>query len=840
MTRTRRELDGLLHGFALERERPAAAPEPAPSASPSASAADLPSSAADLATLLRSSQLGGVQAGTEVDERGRVLNEEGLPFVDVVESEAEAPVAPSAVQPATQPETAMERDEKKRWMDEVFARLEREETHASDDESASEGEPAKSSDDDEDDDDGSQPGDAAPSTPLPSAQRPAPLRSVLKRTNSAASSGVATPTPGFQRGFLNLNPSSPGPQRSNDPFLFAAGVLPTPQTEAPSPALPASAPTSPAPKGRKMRFLNLNPSSPDADGVSSPLDAAGASTTPIATSASAEMARASSSHARESSTSADEDSTRLTRSLELPARRRKQVRIKSPARPATSDSPERRHFARGGRPLAPPVPSRIDESERKDAEEEARRIVELLGPGVARGHPNAPPDLDALERARAEDEQQRLPPPVPPLPKGPTMKDAVVERKPAAQPLMPTAAPSMFKRGFLNRNAAGPSKAARERQLPDAPRRSQGMSALERAGQVDDDEEAKGRAPLPHARPSKAFAERLEKRRAGEAEAPEDEEDAQQGRVRFAAPQAIEDDPGDVSPPPDDGDPPDASSDEAWMLSSDDDSSIDLDALAPSFDALVDDLHSAELAREYELAKAGLAEARERAAQRMLLGGSDAMDDTDEEEDGTDIVPPERQEGERVSRFKASRVARAAGFAGGRSRELSTPSREEQDRRADEVGHELAHMLEDAQNVGPSDDADTHPPARGLGAPPPRVAMVIPTLAPVRYPKNARELLQGERRGPIDLEGESEDEDALQGVMRARLEEQEMRAGLPRESRTKAQAGPPEVRPAAAPLPEAAPDVAPAASVEPASERVEPAPKRVSRFKAARQSARDA
>lgn len=884
MTRTRRMLDGQLRDLAVERgERVPATAEPArasPAAAPSATTSSAAASAAatsatpgapsepDLAALLRSSQLGDLQGGTEVDERGRVLNEEGLPFVDVVESEAEAGGAGARAPPVAPPSAAaMAKDERRRWMDDVFAQLEREETHAgdSDDESASGREPEQASDDESPgatSDDASRPSSpppaATPSTPLPSAQRPAPLRSVLKRTNSAASVSAATkpaaPTPGFQRGFLNLNPSSPGPERSNDPFLFAAGVLPTPQTEAPSPVLPqrpaaASAPTSPAPKGRKMRFLNLNPSSPDADGVSSPLDVAGAvSAAPVVPSAMAEAkARASSSHTRFSSAerSADEgDEERLTRSLELPAGRRKQVRIKSPARPSTSDSPERRHFARGGRPLAAaaPVSARIDEAERKDAEEEARRIVELLGPGVARGHPNAPPNLDELERARGKEQQERPPlPPVPPLPKGPTMKDAVVERKPALQ-----AAP-MFKRGFLNRSAAGPSKAARERaqQLPVAPRRSQGVSALERAAQVDDEEEAKGRPQLPHARPSKAFAEKLEKRRAGEAletASPADDDSPAEGsRVRFAAP--AQDGEGESEP-----DPQPSSEDEAWMLSSDEESSIDLDALAPSFDSFVDDLQSAELVREYELAKAGLAASRERAAQRMLLGGGgEAMDDTDEEEDGTDIVPPERPEGEKVSRFKASRVARAAGFAGSRSHELSTPraepSREEQDRRADEAGHELAHMLEDAQNVGPAGedpDSDSQPPARGLGAPPPRVAMVIPTIAPVRYPKNARELLQGERVGPVDLEGESEDEDALQGVMRARLEEQEMRAGLPRESRAKAQDGPPEVRPAAAPtthtpLPDAAPDVAPVPGGQPPAE-----PKRVSRFKAARQSARGA
>lgn len=1010
LTLLRRKLDALLRtATGAEAVDPAASEAtPAASSNTAAAAAKQP-----LTTLEALTQEEG---GTEVDAHGRVLNEEGLPFVDVVEpaaeEEASASSAAAAVAKEQAPQRSMSAEERNKWMADVFAKLASEEEAelASDDEqvplpNAAPSTPSRSSPAA-----AAAPSPSPPTTPIiASSSRPAPRRSALKRTHSNASS-TSTPTTaipppmalartppnfgaaGVRRGFLNLNPSSPAAERSSDPIAAAGAAL-------------ASA--SPAGAARAMAKLKLT------------------------------------AHGRESSTERstdEEDDVRMSRSEELPGSngrgaggKKKSVRIMSPTR-TRSRSPPRRRFARGGRPLPSWQPAssataaagsstaaakQPREADDAGVEEEARRIVQLLGPAVVRGHPNAPKDLEAMQRAKEEDDRNRLAALQPHAqgeeeeeefdvprrePRKPVMQQTVFERTPLnAAPAPPAAAASQsskpthstsasasakpgsaFKRGFLNRASAGPPKSSLARSAaaaaaaasssasapsasphlpssttstaPPAPRVSQGVSALERSLRADERAEAAAegegaeKPPLPHARPSKAFAAKLEARKraaAGESvpssSQPElgDEEKEREGRVRFAesvvlgettpkgkgkgvafaepsssAPQdeAEHDAPnltgdamgftdahprvdhaGDLSDeehrPYASGSSDDDGEEDADSLQWASDDSLDLDELAPSFSALASDFESAELAREYELAKAQLESARERAALSMLAGNATEEWEGEEDDDDDGYVPIDHgveEEGPGVrkeSRFRASRVARAAGYQVPRSKQLSTPSAsasngkarattlaEEDDvddttRRADEAGHELAHLLESAQNVGPhSSGADTQDPSStsistdggtgiGAGAHGIRPVMVIPSLAPVRYPRNARQLLSGSGEGgddapapapgPVALEAdeahdyEEEREEALMDVMRARLGAREMGLANAQLGGEMKREEPDQTRPpvVAARVRESKEEKEAAKQEQtPASASAQP-PKKVSRFKAARQMA---
>lgn len=166
--------------------------------------------------------------------------------------------------------------------------------------------------------------------------------------------------------------------------------------------------------------------------------------------------------------------------------------------------------------------------------------------------------------------------------------------------------------------------------------------------------------------------------------------------------------------------------------------------------------------------------------------------------------------GHKISRFKASRLAQAAsggsarasagvaagvGLRGPRASALGSNARvnktdADADAAADEAGHELAHLLQDAENIGSgaslSDAITMDAASRSLsgsgatntanGSGSGRPLMVIPQLAPVRFPRGSWPTVDDPRAGPegarvagaVPLEGESDDE-GLDEIMRQRL-----------------------------------------------------------------------
>ncbi|KAL9931942.1 hypothetical protein V8E36_009257 [Tilletia maclaganii] len=167
--------------------------------------------------------------------------------------------------------------------------------------------------------------------------------------------------------------------------------------------------------------------------------------------------------------------------------------------------------------------------------------------------------------------------------------------------------------------------------------------------------------------------------------------------------------------------------------------SDDLADLAPDLDA---DIDNAELAREYARARAGLLQSR-------ALDEARRSRDHSEQHGAEDIVPLDasiadpsvRSSGPRVSRFRASRLARAV--------------------------NDFDTLLQDSKS------GERNP------------LLVVPDLAPIRYPRNG-ELVDPSQPGVVvdnvDLDGESdEDDERLHEVMKARLlalEEQETVAGV--------------------------------------------------------------
>lgn len=400
-------------------------------------------------------------------------------------------------------------------------------------------------------------------------------------------------------------------------------------------------------------------------------------------------------------------------------------------------------------------------------EEEAQRIVNLLGPEVIQGHPNA-------ERIFADmkADQQRVvqapqaPPPEPSEPAKPAIGESIVERSaaaPADRAPPPRKKLSAFKQRQLERQGG-------QSDVPEAPQVSQGIPAIERAGRADEPLERRrahqGLPPqVPHARPSKAYAERLEKREKGEATggggalatpaAP-----ARASRVRFGAPTVVEaeppmdvedehedepmaDDDTDEENPsvhPYEQDSDAMESDDGLWDSDDEYTAEDLEALKPTMAAHSDDAFwSEELAREYAEAKARLAlpvqrpmplDDDEDAAEEYGVAPLDAsLAHTDSANTAAERERP------KVSRFKAARMA---------GEPIPDPNGDLAARREDAAGRALA------------DEVDG-------GAPAP--VMVLPSLAPVRYPKPTPD-----DPSAIDLDGESdEDDDRLQELMRARL-----------------------------------------------------------------------
>lgn len=164
-------------------------------------------------------------------------------------------------------------------------------------------------------------------------------------------------------------------------------------------------------------------------------------------------------------------------------------------------------------------------------------------------------------------------------------------------------------------------------------------------------------------------------------------------------------------------------------------------------------------------------------------------------------------------------------------------SQENPDAAADQAGHELAHLLMNAENAGPissSSKASTNsssPPSKQHShvspqeATLPKPAMVIPSLPPVRFP--ARDFnREDEFKGAVVLdesdEEESREDERLQQIMKERIEvrdrrENRKRMGIEEKESTSLDKNiPPKVKPSTVSEAQALP------------------PKKVSRFMASR------
>lgn len=484
-------------------------------------------------------------------------------------------------------------------------------------------------------------------------------------------------------------------------------------------------------------------------------------------------------------------------STDAPVRPKKQVRIAAPPSDSDDDDDENNDDEAS-------APAKRTATERRSksvhygrhpddvgVEEEAARIVDMLGPQIIEGHPNANRILADLRAEQTRMVQRAPPAPTPSepsVPPKPAIGEAVVERDtaPPSSAEAPRAAPrkklSAFKQRQLERQ--GHSSDAPVPPVPAAPQVSHGVPAIERAGRADESlapaRAQQGLPPqIPHARPTKAYAERLARRRQG---APNADDPAERvdvapdvpaaggRRVRFGAPTVVEpeemdeehesygvpDAPASDTEMDDEENPAvhpyerdsdemqtDDSDDEGLWDSDDEYTPADLEALKPSMSEHPEDAFwNEQLAKEYAEAKARLSLPATRlppppagddddAAESYGIAPLDASLASTAEERGTS-----QRSRPRVSQFKAARMTGAP---------LPNP-RDDYAARQDHAGHALAHELRE------------HEP----GTPAP--VMVLPSLAPVRYPRPTDEA------GAVDLDGESdEDDDRLQELMRARL-----------------------------------------------------------------------
>lgn len=337
-----------------------------------------------------------------------------------------------------------------------------------------------------------------------------------------------------------------------------------------------------------------------------------------------------------------------------PPKPKRHVRIVEPHDDDDDDDDQEAPAPR--KPARRAVPLGMD-PEDAGVQEEAARIVELLGPEVIAGHPNAE---RIFAEMRESQPQMVVAPPAEEAaapPSGPAVRDTVQERDADAPTPAASAAPKRKLSAFKQRQLAKQTAS----DVPEAPRISQGISAIERAGRADDEREAaQGAAhppPVPHARPTKAYAEKLAKRRAEAAEAavretsPPASDARSSRRVRFggeevrhmsdddemsharawdddddAAEEEEDDDDDEMDHVPAFDDDDDDNDNDPMPVDSDDDSLAwdsdddvlwdsddeyrpeDLEALRPAMDGHPDDQYwSEDLAREYAEAKARLA-----------------------------------------------------------------------------------------------------------------------------------------------------------------------------------------------------------------------------------------
>ncbi|KAN0062503.1 hypothetical protein ACQY0O_005034 [Thecaphora frezii] len=907
----------------------------------------------------------GEKPGIVVNEKNQVLNEEGLPFFEPMEPVPDSPpLRPSAAPSASTgdggknglsqgPKDASSRppglilpfqrsaeerqktkEERRKWMDEIFGKLEKEEENRQNSDDDDDGDEEGGDSDDDDDDGGARErsamqvpshdhdsssasedeGPLSPRSPLSenrvvlrrptptppdsptqsrpplpeisSAARPPPPRSALKQQSEQPSmtKRPSFGSSGIRRGFLNLNPSSPGAIRSN---FAAEDLMPTEE--------------------RRSRPLTVQPLDKSVVGQSgaaagSSAEASGASTPSKKTVRiqSPERFREPSSALRQQDRHSGDGAAKSLSALQRALKEVKKVHEKNAGR--SGETAEKQHADDVG------------------VEEEAARIVDLLGPGIVEGHPGAPAKdvLDQMQRAFEEDKRTQIAEALAErqkreeeereferkkrLAEKPALGQTVVERQPGssgpargdAAAAVQKAKASAFKRGFLNQKpsfvpvnpprardtaatAAKPSSAAT---VP--PTQSLGMSALDRAGLGDDDLSRRRQqmglpAAVPHARPSKAYAEKMAKRQqgvdvdaeqdadAGEAAATklqkeelarptEGDDQPREGRVRFApaptesadaADAALEEEEraNEINPSAkhenagsdnEDGEEVEdeipiirgegADADDVEVEGEhDDDDDDDFDDEGYDTDDLLDlepdmdyDVEAAfddsELMREYAKAKAvlqelGLAPGGSQAggsgsgARAALAGGGDSDDEGEDDDDDDyedDIVPldatVEDQEYQgntvdgskkksKLSRFKADLANRSRSNANG-------------DADADEAGHQLAHLLANARNLGqsghgpaPSSDAlslDGRQPWPGdEGGVSSGPVMIIPQLAPIKFAKGG-DLVEGRTRpGPVELVGPESDEEDTKAelTMRSRLERMQWKRDHPEEAK---------------------------------------------------------
>ncbi|PWY98155.1 hypothetical protein BCV70DRAFT_202324 [Testicularia cyperi] len=593
-----------------------------------------------------------------VNDQNQVLNEEGLPFYEPIEKlpDDEDPnaVKRAYLQPFVRARDKQSEDKstRKKWLDDVFSQLEQEEEQEESSDSEDEGGSATvvgASKKEAVDDAAPLPAEEetrvvlrvrTPSPPpspegdaevrhrnLPeivSAARPPPPKSALKQPPADRPPIVQRPSfgsSGIRRGFLNLNPSSPGairssysledlerdmhvpsakdssasderPSRSHTPTPLSRvnsasiGMAPLTSFRSQTPVNSSSPYTSgtSTPTKKSVRIKSPERAHPNAEdhvGLT-PLQRALKSSirvkerdytpptppAPASVSTALSSAPASTSSAASSMSSISTSASRLQPNLDL-----------------GSGTAEKRHRDDVG------------------VEQEAERIVNLLGPDIVEGHPGAPPrdvlqkmqqayEEDKLqssaaanaERARQQqeqDEKERIRR----LNEKPAVGQSVLERKPAAgksketQQQIEKAKTSAFKRGFLNQKplsfvphrptrpaktseqtteAAKPaSTTAATAPAPVGPRESLGMSALDRSVLRDDElserrQEMGLPAAVPHARPSKAYAEKMEHRRQGLLDSNRQDDDGEaesrtdvggSGKVKLARPKSGDDEP---------------------------------------------------------------------------------------------------------------------------------------------------------------------------------------------------------------------------------------------------------------------------------------------------------
>lgn len=516
-----------------------------------------------------------------VNENHEALNEEGLPFYEPVEqiSEEEAMQRKQAyMQPFIRSDNELATDKEKRqqWLDDMLSKLEQEEQNERSDESdeetptasggnaaapVAEAEPSANEETrvvlrTRTPSPPPSPEDAAKPKALPeivSAARPPPPKSALK-AGAARPSMVQRPSfgsPGIRRGFLNLNPSSPGAIKSSYSWEDLEKEEQISEEQQSADTERTSRSQTPTPLSRNGSTTGSSLLGRVADANSSPITSG--TSTP-----SKKSVRIKSPERAHPEAAAGSGLTPLQRAL------RSSIRVKENYN--EPGSPSQANEAHSGMLRQLDAGSGTAEKRHRDdvgVEEEAERIVKLLGPDVVEGHPNAPPPdvLRQMQAAHEEDkrwstpeaiaarakqeeeerEQQRLQR----LSEKPALGHAVMERPRSTAPSdgntgkqassqvkaqAQQAKFSAFKQGFLNQKPSTTTKlvpnkgvtrnAGARTGVPAAPTQSLGMSALDRAS-LGDEELSERRqalglpAAVPHARPSKAYAEKMRQRQQG-------------------------------------------------------------------------------------------------------------------------------------------------------------------------------------------------------------------------------------------------------------------------------------------------------------------------------------